>query len=112
MKDEDKTYENERNHVNQTIKTVLSPLTHARNLASAAVFEDRGSGDLTLQIEMLTKQKEFMQSKCREAGAAILDLEHQVNHLKKDNNILAKEIDRMNEYVQEMELENRNNVKR
>ena len=105
MKDEDKTYENERNHVNQAIKTVLSPLTHARNLVSAAFFEDRGPNDLSLQVEMLTKQKEYMQSKCREAGAAILDLEHQVNHLKKDNNILAKEIDRMNEYVQIMELE-------
>ena len=102
---EDMSHENERKHV-------VNPSTHTRNLASVAMFEDRGSGDLTLQIEMLTKQKEYMQSKCREAGAAILDLEHQVNHLKKDNNVLAKEVDRMNDYVQEMELENRNNAKR
>jgi len=112
---EDLSHKNERkhmSHIGTVAKTVLSPKTHARNLASAALFEDRGSGDLTLQIEMLTKQKEYMQSKCREAGKAILDLEHQVNHLNKDNNILAKEVDRMNEYVQEMELQNRNNAKR
>ena len=92
MKDEDKTYENERNHVNQTIKTVLSPLTHARNLASAAIFNKRGPNDLEEQIDMLTKQKEYMQKKCREAGAAILDLESQVNELKRDNSLLAMDV--------------------
>ena len=92
MKDEDKTYENERNHVNQTIKTVLSPLTHARNVASAAVFNQKEPNDLEEQIAMLTKQKEYMQKKCREAGAAILDLEHQVNELKRDNSLLAMDV--------------------
>ena len=92
MKDEDKTYENERNHVNQTIKTVLSPITHARNLASAAVFNQKGPNDLEEQIAMLTKQKEYMQKKCREAGAAILDLESQVNELKRDNSLLAMDV--------------------
>ena len=92
MKDEDKTYENERNHVNQTIKTVLSPLTHARNVASAAVFNKRGPNDLEEQIDMLTKQKEYMQKKCREAGAAILDLEQQVKDLKRDNTLLAMDV--------------------
>ena len=92
MKDEDKTYENERNHVNQAIKTVLSPLTHARNLASAAIFNKRGPNDLEEQIDMLTKQKEYMQKKCREAGAAILDLESQVNELKTDNSLLAMDV--------------------
>ena len=92
MKDEDKTYENERNHVNQAIKTVLSPLTHARNVASAAIFNKRGPNDLEEQIDMLTKQKEYMQKKCREAGAAILDLEHQVNELKRDNSLLAMDV--------------------
>jgi len=92
MKDEDKTYENERNHVNQAIKTVLSPLTHARNLASAAIFNKRGPNDLEEQIDMLTKQKEYMQKKCREAGAAILDLESQVNELKRDNSLLAMDV--------------------
>ena len=92
MKDEDKTYENERNHVNQAIKTVLSPITHARNVASAAIFNKRGPNDLEEQIDMLTKQKEYMQKKCREAGAAILDLESQVNELKRDNSLLAMDV--------------------
>ena len=92
MKDEDKTYENERSHVNQAIKTVLSPITHARNVASAAVFNKRGPNDLEEQIDMLTKQKEYMQKKCREAGAAILDLEHQVNELKRDNSLLSMDV--------------------
>ena len=92
MKDEDKTYENERSHVNQAIKTVLSPITHARNVASAAIFNKRGPNDLEEQIDMLTKQKEYMQKKCREAGAAILDLESQVNELKRDNSLLAMDV--------------------
>jgi len=92
MKDEDKTYENERSHVNQAIKTVLSPITHAKNVASAAVFNKRGPNDLEEQIDMLTKQKEYMQKKCREAGAAILDLEHQVNELKRDNSLLSMDV--------------------
>ena len=92
MKDEDKTYENERSHVNQAIKTVLSPITHARNVASAAVFNKRGPNDLEEQIDMLTKQKEYMQKKCREAGAAILDLEQQVKDLKRDNTLLAMDV--------------------
>ena len=85
MKDEDKTYENETT-------TITSPITHARNIASAAMFDDKGSNDLTIQIDMLTKQKQYMQSKCREAGAAILDLENQVNELKRDNSLLAMDV--------------------
>tara|TARA_R110000744_G_scaffold58662_1_gene122445 strand:- start:20 stop:286 length:267 start_codon:yes stop_codon:yes gene_type:complete len=55
------------------------------------IVEDRGPEDLTLQIERLTKQKEYMQKKCREAGGAILDLELQVQTLKKDIDRLAEE---------------------
>ena len=55
------------------------------------IKEDRGPGDLTLQIDMLTKQKEYLQSKCREAGGAILDLEFQVQTLKKDIDRLSEE---------------------
>jgi|TARA_B110000305_G_C19133492_1_gene490022 hypothetical protein len=47
--------------------------------------DDRGPLDLERQIE---------------------DLEKMYDLLKKDNLYLAKEIDRLNEYVQEMELEN------
>ena len=35
-----------------------------------------------------------------------LDLERLIEELKRDNLLLAKEIDRLNEYVHEMELEN------
>ena len=35
-----------------------------------------------------------------------LDLERQIEELKRDNLLLAKEIDRLNEYIQVMELEN------
>tara|TARA_R110000737_G_scaffold197567_1_gene217890 strand:- start:275 stop:508 length:234 start_codon:yes stop_codon:yes gene_type:complete len=59
------------------------------------IKEDRGPGDLTLQIDMLTKQKEYMQRKCREAGAAILDLEFQVQTLKKDIDRLSEENDNL-----------------
>ena len=92
MKDEDKTYENERNHVNQTIQTVLSPITHVRNLASAAMFDSKNKKDLDLQINMLTKQKELLQKKCREAGATVLNLKGQVNELKRDNSLLAMDV--------------------
>ena len=59
------------------------------------IKEDRGPGDLTLQIDMLTKQKEYMQKKCREAGAAILDLEFKVQTLEKDIDRLSEENDNL-----------------
>ena len=57
------------------------------------IEEDRGPDDLTLKIDMLTKQKEYMQKKCREAGAAILDLEFKVQTLEKDIDRLSEEND-------------------
>ena len=60
----------------------------------------RGPADLEERIEQLEKQKEILQSACRKAGARIKELE-------RDNLTLAKEIDRLNEYVQIMELEKR-----
>ena len=51
---------------------------------------DKGPNDLEEQIDMLTKQKELLQKKCREAGAAILDLEFKVQ-------ILTKDVDRLSE---------------
>ena len=55
--------------------------------------EDRGPNDLEEQIDMLTKQKEYMQKKCREAGAAILDLEFKVQTLEKDLDRVSEERD-------------------
>tara|TARA_R110002167_G_scaffold42507_1_gene129074 strand:+ start:144 stop:380 length:237 start_codon:yes stop_codon:yes gene_type:complete len=56
---------------------------------------DVGPSDLEVKVEMLTKQKTYMQSKCREAGAAILDLEFEVITLKKDIDRLAEENDNL-----------------
>ena len=53
----------------------------------------RGPNDLEEQIDMLTKQKEYMQKKCREAGAAILDLEFKVQTLIKDLDRVSEERD-------------------
>ena len=52
---------------------------------------EKGPNDLEEQIDMLTKQKEYMQKKCREAGAAILDLEFKVQTLEKDIDRLSEE---------------------
>ena len=54
---------------------------------------ERGPNDLEEQIAMLTKQKEYLQSKCREAGAAILDLEFKVQTLIKDLDRVSEERD-------------------
>jgi hypothetical protein len=59
------------------------------------IKEDRGPEDLTVQIDMLTKQKEYMQRKCREAGGAILDLEFKVQTLTKDIDRLSEENDNL-----------------
>ena len=47
--------------------------------------DDKGELDLTKQIEDLTKQKQFLQDKCRQAGADI-------NELKRDNSLLAMDV--------------------
>jgi len=55
----------------------------------------RGPADLEEQIDQLKKQKEFLQGKCRQAGAAILDLELINSGLKKDIDRLAEENDNL-----------------
>jgi len=55
--------------------------------------DNRGPNDLEEQIDMLTKQKELLQKKCREAGANILSLEHQVQSLEKDLDRVSEERD-------------------
>ena len=47
--------------------------------------DDRGSGDLTFQIEQLTKQKEFLQDKCRQAGETIDGLRKELDRLSEEN---------------------------
>ena len=63
--------------------------------------DDRGKLDLTRQIEDLTKQKEFLQSKCRQAGA-------EINDLNRDNIILSDDVATFTNRIQELEK----NVKR
>ena len=63
--------------------------------------DNRGKLDLTRQIEDLTKQKEFLQSKCRQAGA-------EINDLKRDNVILSDDVATLTNRIQELEK----NVKR
>ena len=82
MKDEDKTYENEIKHL----------------------VEDRGQNDLTLQIDMLTKQKELLQFKCREAGAKILKLEQLIKELKRDNTLLSMDVATITDRLREAGL--------
>ena len=64
-------------------------------------FDDRGSHDLTKQIDMLKKQKEFLQEKCRQAGREILEL-------KRDNTLLSYDVATLTDRIKEME----NNAKR
>ena len=54
---------------------------------------DRGPNDLEEKIDMLTKQKKYMQKKCREAGAARLDLELKVKTLTEDLDRVSEERD-------------------
>ena len=51
----------------------------------------RGPADLEEQIDQLKKQKEFLQGKCRQAGAAILDQELRIKTLTKEIDRLAEE---------------------
>ena len=53
------------------------------------MINEKGSNDLETQIEELKKQKEFLQEKCRQAGARIKELES-------DNKRLANEV---NDYI-------------
>ena len=77
-------------------------------------LEDRGPLDLTYQIEEKDKKIKNLQGLNdihRETNGDLRvenkKLERANIELKNDNLRLAKEIDRLNEYVQEMELEQR-----
>jgi hypothetical protein len=96
MKDEDKTFENE-----------VTP-----------VFDDRGSSDLDVVIGNYKKELYAMQKYKSEAimlenqlkgtKAIIEDFAKAIKQLKEHNLTQAKEIDRLNEYVQILEMEKKN----
>ena len=100
MKDEDKTFENERKHMNEPV-------------------EDRGPADLSFIIDDYRKQLYEMQqykSKCiqlenqlKGSKAIIEDFAKAIKELKIFELSQAKEIDRLNEYVQLLELQKKNN---
>ena len=52
---------------------------------------DKGPNDLEETISKLKKQIEFLQGKCRQAGAAILDQEVIIGGLKKEIDRLSDE---------------------
>jgi len=45
------------------------------------------------EVDMLKKQKEYMQRKCREAAGAVLELEYKVQTLEKDLDRVSEERD-------------------
>ena len=49
------------------------------------IKEDRGPNDLEEQIDMLTKQKEYLQSKCREAGEKLNSLTREFDKVVEEN---------------------------
>ena len=53
----------------------------------------RGPNDLEEQIDMLTKQKEYLQKKCRQAGEAILKQEARYTELEKQYDKVCEERD-------------------
>ena len=63
-------------------------------------MNDRGSNDLEERIDQLQKQKDILKAACKKAGARIKELE-------RDNLTQAKEVDRLNESVQILEMEKR-----
>ena len=52
---------------------------------------ERGPNDLEEQIDMLTKQKELLQKKCREAGEAILKQEGKYTALENEFDKVVEE---------------------
>ena len=51
----------------------------------------RGPNDLEEQIDMLTKQKEYLQRQCRKAGEAILTQEGKYAALEKEYDKVVEE---------------------
>jgi len=49
------------------------------------IKEDKGPNDLEKQIDMLTKQKEYLQSKCREAGEKLNSLTREFDKVVEEN---------------------------
>ena len=96
MKDEDKTFENERKHMNEPV-------------------EDRGPLDLTLLTDQyredLNKYKEreslYLKTENQLQGTKqiVINMSGTIKELTNHNKTLSKEIDRLNEYVEVLQKE-------
>ena len=103
MKDEDKTFENERQFMKEVDERA----------------EDRGPNDLEFVIndykkklyEMQQYKSQAIQLENQLQGSKniIEDFAKAIRTLKEDNLIHLKEIDRLNEYVQILEMEKKTN---
>ena len=103
MKDEDKTFENERQFMKEVDERA----------------EDRGPNDLEFVISDYKKQLYEMQqyksqaiqleNQLQGSKHIIEDFAKAIRTLKEDNLIHLKEIDRLNEYVQILEMEKKTN---
>jgi hypothetical protein len=103
MKDEDKTFENERQFMKEVDERA----------------EDRGPNDLEFVISDYKKQLYEMQqyksqsiqleNQLQGSKSIIEDFARAIKVLKQDNLIHLKEIDRLNEYVQILEMEKKTN---
>ena len=58
-------------------------------------ISERGPNDLEEQIDMLTKQKKYMQMKCRQAGEAVLKQEARYHALEKEFDKVCEERDNL-----------------
>ena len=96
MKDEDKTFENERQHMNEPV-------------------EDRGPLDLTLLTDQyredLNKYKEReslylkTENQLRGTKQIVIEMSGTIRELTNHNKTLSQEIDRLNKYVEVLQKE-------
>ena len=96
MKDEDKTFENERQHMNEPV-------------------EDRGPLDLTLLTDQyredLNKYKEreglYLKTENQLQGTKqiVINMSGTIRELTNHNKTLSQEIDRLNKYVEVLQKE-------
>ena len=96
MKDEDKTFENERKHMNEPV-------------------EDRGPLDLTLLTDQyredLNKYKEreslYLKTENQLQGTKqiVIEMSATIRELSTHNKSLSEEIDRLNKYVEVLQKE-------
>ena len=105
MKDEDKTFENERQFMKEVDKRAED-----RGLQVEAM--DTVINDYKKQLYKMQQYKSeaiMLENQLQGSKAIIEDFARAIKVLKQDNLIHLKEIDRLNEYVQILEMEKKTN---